>query len=130
MVKLGNWHDGIGTAAENSPNREAPNRHNKGTRKYKEMISRDVKKTDFWKDLPFTFSKPKKRTHARRDIIHLCDHCSAISVVNKYTAGRGCSKCFKYTSVNEGNTFTTEDELVTELEARSVFIEGGTPSDE
>ena len=111
MVKLGNWHDGIGTSRENSPNREAPNKHEKGTRRYREMIDRDSKKTDFWKNMPFTVSKPPKRTQPRRDIFHICDSCHAISLVNKHTAGRVCGECKSYTSVNSSNSFHSEEEL-------------------
>jgi len=116
MVKLGNWHDKIGTAAENSPHREAPNKHIKGTKKYREMIDRDSKNSDRFKNLPFTFSKPPKRTQARRDIFHVCDNCTELTTVNKNTAGRVCGGCHKYTSVNETNTFSTEEELAKFIE--------------
>jgi len=116
MIKFGNWHDKIGTSAENSPHREAPNRHIKGSKKYKEMISKGSKFADRYKNLPFKFSKPPKRTQFRRDVYMSCYHCHQCDVVNKYTAGKVCSKCSKYTSVNEGNTFSTEDELLSFLE--------------
>lgn len=110
-MKFGNRHDRIGTSYENSPNREAPNRHTKGTKKYREMVDLDSKKTDFWKNMPFTFSKPPKRTRHRRDIFHVCDNCMAVNVVSKYTAGRVCGGCKKYTSVNISNTYANEEEL-------------------
>ena len=110
-MKFGNWHDKIGTDRENSPHREAPNKHIKGTKKYLEMIDRDSKVSDRFKNLPFTFSKPLKRTQPRRDIFHVCDNCAELTAVNKNTAGRVCGGCRKYTSVNETNTFATEEEL-------------------
>jgi hypothetical protein len=114
MIKLGNWHDRIGTPYENSPHREAPNKHIKGGKKYKEMIDRGSKEADK-KNLPFTFSKPPKRTQPRRDIFHLCDNCMSVAVVNKYTAGRVCSGCKNYVSINETNTFSTEKALLEAL---------------
>lgn len=105
-----NWHDKIGTPAENSPHREAPNRHIRGGRKYKEMIARGSREADK-KNLPFTFSKPAKRTQARKDIFHLCDHCRAVSMVGKYTAGIVCSGCNGFASVNKSNTYVTGEEL-------------------
>lgn len=113
---LGNWYDGIGTTHENSPNREAPNKHTKGSKKYREMIDKDSKKTDFWKNMPFTFSKPPKRTQARRDIFMVCLNCHGVDMVNKHTAGRVCSHCRKYTNVGPDNTYHTEEELVAALE--------------
>ena len=121
MVKLGNWHDTIGTDAENSPHREAPNRHIKGSKKYKEMIDRDSKNADRWKNLPFTFSKPPKRTRPREDIYHVCDSCHHISMVSRFRAGQVCKGCKSYASVNKDNTYQTAEELeavLEEIEAR------------
>lgn len=114
---LGNFYDGIGTSHENSQNREAPNKHTKGGKRYKEMIDRDSKKTDFWKNMPFTFSKPAKRTRARRDIFMVCFECNHVDMVSKYTAGKVCSKCKRYTNVGPDNTYQDEEELVAALEA-------------
>lgn len=110
MIKLGNWHDKIGTSAENSPHREAPNKHIKGSRKYKEMIDRGSKEDDK-KNLPFTLGKPAKRTNVRRDIFHLCEHCLAVSMVGKYTVGKICSDCKRFASVNKENTYKTAEKL-------------------
>lgn len=115
---LGNWYDGIGTTHENSANREAPNKHIKGGKRYKEMIDRDSKKTDFWKNLPFTFSKPPKRTKAREDIFHICDLCNHVSMVSAYRVAHTCHSCKQYTSVNDSNKFFTEEAVTAELEAR------------
>jgi hypothetical protein len=109
-MKLGsNWYNNIGTPAENSPHREAPNRHEKGNRKYQEKISRDMKSSN---DLPFTFSKPNKSTpKGKEDIIHICDNCHFISLVSKIRVGQSCKSCRTYTSVNSENTFETEEQL-------------------
>ncbi len=122
MIKLGNWHDGIGTSRENSPHREAPNKHLKGSRKYKEMIDRGSKEAAK-KNLPFSFSKPPKKSKPREDIFHVCDRCGYVSMVSRYRAGQGCYGCKQFTSVNSSNTFATEEEMNTEL-ARQ--MEGGS----
>lgn len=108
---LGNWHDKIGTPAENSPHREAPNRHTKGGKKYKEMIDRGSKNADLFKNLPFSFSKPPKKTQARKDIFHICDHCGCVSMVSKHTVGLVCSGCREFTVVGESNRYFTKEEL-------------------
>lgn len=117
MIKLGNWHDEIGTSRENSSHREAPNKHLKGSKRYKEMIDRGSKEAAK-KNLPFSFSKPPKKSKSREDIFHVCDHCRHVSMVSKYRAGQGCRGCKKFTSVNSSNTFFTEKELHTELARR------------
>ena len=111
MIDFGNWHDEIGTPHENSPNREAPNKHIRGSKKYKEMIDRGSKQDDL-KNLPFKLGKPAKTSQARRDIYHVCDYCDIISMVNKNTAGRVCTGCRQYSSVNESNTYHTKEDLV------------------
>lgn len=110
-VDFGNWHNKIGTSAENSPNREAPNKHQMGRKKYKEMIAKDTKRIDEQGKMPFTFSKPAKTTRFRKDIYHLCDKCLSICFVSKYTAGKSCSGCQSWSPVNNTNTFETEEEL-------------------
>lgn len=110
-IKLGNWHSDIGTSAENSPNREAPNKHSMGTKKYKEMIAKDTKRIDAQGRMPFTFSKPPKTTRYREDIYHLCDKCQHISFVSKHRVGQACKGCKEWTSVSSTNTFHTEEEL-------------------
>jgi hypothetical protein len=110
-VDFGNWHSKIGTSAENSPNREAPNKHAMGRKKYKEMIAKDTKRIDEQGKMPFSFSKPAKTTRYREDIYHVCDKCHHISFVSKHRAGQVCGGCKGYTSVNSSNTFNTEEEL-------------------
>jgi len=108
----------MGTIYENSSNREAPNKQERGSRKYKKMVSEDTARSDKYGNLPFKFVKPPKRTQARRDIIHRCDHCGNLKHVNKNTAGIQCSGCRKYSSVNISNSFTEEAFLeLLELEA-------------
>ena len=118
-IDFGNWHDSIGSSAENSPNREAPNRHTRGGKKYKEMIAKDTKRIDDHGNMPFTFSKPSKRTRYREDIYHVCDKCKQISFVSKHRAGQVCRGCSSYTSVNSSNTYHTEEELDTALQGLS-----------
>jgi hypothetical protein len=103
-----NWKNS-GTSYENSSNREAPNKHEKGSRKYREQIHRDSRSADLWKNLPFTFSKPTKKTRPKRDIYFQCEHCSQVKAINKYTCGVSCA-CGKYSSVTEGNTFKADQE--------------------
>lgn len=110
-VDFGNWHSKIGTSAENSPNREAPNKHIKGGKKYKEMIAKDTKRIDSQGRMPFTFSKPAKSTRYREDIYHICDSCHHVSFVSKHRAGQVCKGCKGYTSVNKSNTYETEEEV-------------------
>ena len=117
-MKLGNWHSDIGTSAENSPNREAPNKHSMGGKKYKEMIAKDTKRIDAQGRMPFTFSKPPKTTRHREDIYFVCDGCSHITFVSKYRVGQVCKGCKEYVSVNKSNTFETEEELDLALRAR------------
>lgn len=123
MVKLGNWHDSIGTDRENSPNREAPNKHIRGSKKYKEMIDRDSKRSDSWGNLPFTFSKPPKRTRPIEDIFHVCDHCGYVSTVSKLRVGQECRGCKKYSRVTPDNTFNDEESLEVFLSANNTQSE-------
>lgn len=110
-VNLGDWHSKIGTSAENSQHREAPNKHNMGAKKYKEMIAKDTARVDAHGNMPFTFSKPTKTTRHREDIYWMCDKCSHIAFVSKYRAGQVCGGCKSYGSVNADNTFKTEEAL-------------------
>lgn len=102
MSKHGDWYSKkVGSTHENSPNREAPNKHIKGGKKYKEKISSDSRKADFWKNLPFKFSKPPKRTEARRDVYVQCCKCLNIHSVNINTISYVCGKCKSYVNVEE-----------------------------
>jgi hypothetical protein len=104
------WYDDIGTTHEKSPHREAPNKHERGGKKYKEMISRDSKRLDDHANLPFSFSKPAKKTRAIRDCYFTCSHCGNISAVNKHTCGIAC-RCGKYSSLTAENTHRPSDKV-------------------
>lgn len=103
-----------GSSYENSDSRVAPNRHAKGDKKYKEIISRDNNGSG-GKNLPFTFIKPPRRWQPKRDIFHVCDSCFSVSLVSKNTAGKTCSGCKKWASVHSDNTFGNEEDLNTFL---------------
>ncbi len=111
---MSDFYSGRGTKYSDAKNREAPNKHAKGEKKYKEMINRGGKG-----DLPFTFTKPAKGTQARRDIAAVCTDCHNVVMVNKNTCGTTCSKCRAYFSVGEENRFETEAELDVYLESIS-----------
>ncbi len=100
------------TKFENSPHREAPNKHIKGSRKYKRMISESSKQMDKHGNLPFTFGKPPKRSQARRDIYFLCFGCLNVKTVSKFTEGVCCNKCNKYVNIDDTNSFKELSELV------------------
>jgi len=87
------------TSRENSPNREAANAHRMGKKKYKEMIDKSSKQLDKYGNLPFTFSKPPKKTQKRRDVYYQCTNCTEITSVNKNTRGIVCPKCHKFQSI-------------------------------
>lgn len=69
-----------------------------GVRKHNEKIHRESKFADNYKNLPFTFSKPKK---PKAQIIVRCCNCGHITSVNKNTVGVICSECKIYSSVKE-----------------------------
>lgn len=99
------------TTHENSPNREAPNRHERGSKKYKQWVDRENTKSDL-KNLPFTFGKPKTKTRRqRRDIFHVCDSCQNITMVSKVTCAFVCSNCRGYSRVNSSNIYKTHEDM-------------------
>ena len=112
---MSSWYDKIGTSHENSSNREAPNKHIKGSKKYKEMIARDTKRIDDHGNMPFKFIKPPRRSQPRREIFFVCKHCSKVGIVNKYTVGAECSGCQKYTSIGDENKYSSEEALLEAL---------------
>lgn len=89
-----------------------------GDKRYKEMIDRDSKRADTWSNLPFTFSKPAKRTQAIRDILFSCPSCERVTGVSKYTVGIVCVQCKTYTTISEENTFHNQEELEEVLNVR------------
>jgi len=88
--------------------REAPNRHEKGDKRYKEMVARDQKIS---KDLPFQFIKTPKSSQARREIFYICAGCQKIGLVNKNTVGVTCSGCKLYNRVEDVPNFASEEAL-------------------
>lgn len=109
---------GRGTSYSDSKNREAPNKHAKGSKKYKEMIQKGNKAAD-QKNLPFTFIKPPKSTQPRRDIAAVCTECRNVCMVNKNTCGTTCTQCRVYFRVDEENRFETDEALEAYLESIS-----------
>jgi formylmethanofuran dehydrogenase subunit E len=67
-----------------------------GWQKHKERIHRESKEADKYKNLPFTFSKPKK--HRRHTTVR-CKNCGHIASAPINTVGIICSECKKYSSV-------------------------------
>jgi len=61
-------------------------------------IHRESDYVDKYKNLPFTFSKPKK---IKKTIIKVCKNCKYPVSVNKDTVGIICRKCNTYSQVEE-----------------------------
>jgi hypothetical protein len=78
------------TDRERSPNREAPNRHDKGRRRYRDMMDRGSSEA-VEKNLPFTFSKPARRV--ARTVPCSCPDCGLGIIVTKTTVMVVCSGC-------------------------------------
>ncbi len=68
-----------------------------GLGKHNERIHRESKYTDEHKNLPFTFSKPRKA--GRRQYME-CSECGYIVYVSINTVGIICNECKSYVSVN------------------------------
>ena len=71
-----------------------------GVQKHNERIHKESKWADDNKNLPFTFSKPKK---AQRQKLVKCKNCGALKYVNKTTVGIICNECKEYSGVEEIN---------------------------
>jgi hypothetical protein len=69
-----------------------------GLNNLKKRIHKESKYVDDNKNLPFTFSKPKKNT---RSCYKKCTACGDIKHVNINTVGIECKKCNSYTSLEE-----------------------------
>ena len=89
------------TDKENSANREAANKHTRGSKKYKEMVQEQAGLADK-KNLPYNFSVPKKSS--ARNVICQCPNCEDTAAVNKNTVMVICSHCKQIYSVTEENT--------------------------
>jgi len=69
-----------------------------GIRRHNERIHRESKIADDHKNLPFTFSKPKK---PKKSKLVKCDSCGHIMVGTINTVGAICENCHKFSSVSE-----------------------------
>lgn len=69
-----------------------------GLKKHRERIHKESKFADDYKNLPFTFSKPKKNP---RRTYKICNNCGSVIYVNVNTVGIICSSCKQYSSVRE-----------------------------
>ena len=70
-----------------------------GVGKHNARIHRESKFADEHKNLPFSFSKPPKRTSRSKYV--KCDNCNYITSVSINTVGMVCPECKKYSSVTE-----------------------------
>jgi ribosomal protein S27AE len=69
-----------------------------GVKAHNERIHRESSYVDKYKNLPFTFSKPKK---AKPLTTKVCANCGSPVSVTRHTVGIICSKCKKYSEVVE-----------------------------
>jgi len=69
-----------------------------GERRHRERIHKESKLADDWKNLPFTFSKPKK---PKRAALVKCNNCGHITTCSVDTVGIICNNCHKFSSVSE-----------------------------
>ena len=69
-----------------------------GLSRHNERIHRESKYVDNNKDLPFTFSKPKRNIKSK---YIRCLSCGNITRVSKNTVGIICSSCKKYSKIEE-----------------------------
>lgn len=66
-----------------------------GLQKYRERIHRESKYADDNKNLPFTFSKPKKK---KRSALVKCKNCGYVFSATVETVGVICRNCKKFSS--------------------------------
>ena len=83
-----------GLKAGATPRRWVPE---EGERKLRERIHRESRISD-QKNLPFTFSKPKKSSRSK---VVSCNNCGHIGIANINTVGKICRCCSEYSSVTE-----------------------------
>ena len=69
-----------------------------GTSNLNKRIHKESAYADKYKNLPFSFSKPKK---APKSEVKICNNCDAYVSVTKNTVGVICSSCKTYSSVRE-----------------------------
>ncbi len=69
-----------------------------GINKHNEKIHRESRHADEHKNLPFTFSKPRK---AGRQKLVKCVECGTMYYIGINTVGVVCNECHKYCSVED-----------------------------
>ena len=69
-----------------------------GVKKHNERIHKESAYADSYKNLPFTFSAPKKN---KSSILKQCTNCESLVYVHKTCVGVVCKTCNKYSSVKE-----------------------------
>ena len=69
-----------------------------GVKKHNERIHKESKWTDDNKNLPFTFSKPKR---GAKGCVKKCAKCGDLKHVNVNTVGIECKICKSYASLEE-----------------------------
>jgi ribosomal protein S27E len=94
---------------QDSPHREAPNRHEKGTQKYREWVHKESKKSDD-RNLPYKFSKPKRAKP--RNLRVFCTECGQQTCVTQTTVAVICSKCRKLYHITPENSGSDIEEKV------------------
>lgn len=71
---------------------------NEGVNNLNKRIHKESEYIDKHKDMPFTFSKPKK---AKISVTKICKNCKEPVSVNKDTVGVICRYCKTYSQVEE-----------------------------
>lgn len=88
--------DGVGELSPGStPRRWEPEG---GLKKHRERIQRESKFADENKNLPFTFSKPKR---PKRQSFFECENCGRVISAPVNTVGVICNGCKQFTKVKE-----------------------------
>jgi uncharacterized membrane protein len=72
-------------------NREAPNAAAMGTKAYREKIHKETKFARDHKNLPFTFSKPKK--YKSNNVLFICPVCEDEIFITEDTIMVICDRC-------------------------------------
>jgi len=78
-----------------SPRRYEPK---EGLKKHNSRIHKESKFASDHKNLPFTFSKPKK---PRRGVLFRCNNCGYIFSAAVTTVGVICNECKKFSTTSE-----------------------------
>ena len=81
--------------------RDAPNKMEKGSKAYREMVQKGSKAADM-KNLPFSFGKPQRAVP--RPVSVWCDTCDSSYRVAKHTVCIECVVCKKLITVSDENS--------------------------